>query len=479
MLRYDTFAGGQWKPTEQGFATFDPASAGRQVGQYSATAVESIDPMLATAQAAQADWARRPALERVAVLREWLGGLRRLEQPLAEAIVMEQGKPLAEARGEVAKSLQEFECMLGHAAGLGGTVAGNARAGVRSLVLRRPRGVIAGVTPWNFPILTPLRKIAPALAFGNAIVLKPSELSPGAACLVADSSRDSLPAGLLQLVLGGADVGRALVANPRVAGVTFTGSVATGKAIYAMAAGNLTEVSLELGGKNAAIVDAIDDPDACLDQIVAAAFACSGQRCTAISRVIVVESRLESVIAGLKQRIEALRPGPGMQPGVTLGPLVSAAQRQRVQQLVERGLAESGQLVTGGGPATEPGLADGHFYQPTLIRDVEPGSLLAQEEIFGPVLSVLSCRDMDEALTIANGVAFGLTAALFSSDPAVIERFLDASETGMLHVNHGTTPESHMPFLGIKASGVGACSVGPGCAAFYTTEHAAYVKPAP
>ncbi|MDE3130073.1 MAG: aldehyde dehydrogenase family protein, partial [Acidobacteriota bacterium] len=259
-------------------------------------------------------------------------------------------------------------------------------------------------------------------------------------------------------------------------GVTFTGSVATGKRIYALAAENLAEISLELGGKNAAVIHDVKDLDACLDQITTAACMCAGQRCTAISRVIVRRPLLHAVSDGLVKRAERAVLGDGLQPGTTMGPLTNERQLVRVAAMVQAGAKEGAKVLTGGRPARVPGLERGYFYAPTVLADVAPSMSVAREEIFGPVISVLAYDDLDEAFAILNGVEYGLTSALFSGDNSVVQRFVDESENGMLHVNHGTIPDNHMPFGGVKASGVGAYSVGPSAVSFYTTEHSVYIK---
>ena len=406
----------------------------------------------------------------------FLAALQARAEQIAEAITLEQGKPLAESRGETAKSLQEARAMAGHLLHAGGEVLPSARPGFRNMVVRRPRGVIAAITPWNFPILTPMRKIAPALLYGNAIILKPSEFTPATACLIADAGRGILPDGVLQLVQGDGSVGDALCRLPAVAGVTFTGSVATGRKIYASAAANLAELSLELGGKNAAIVNDTDDLDQCLDQIVGAAFMCAGQRCTAISRVIVNADLEKQALDGLVGRARAVALGDGMAEGISMGPLTNKAQFERVTAMVDAGLKEGAKPLVGAEPARLQGLESGYFYAPSVLANVTPDMSVAREEIFGPVISVLSYRNLDEAFAILNGVEYGLTSCLFSNDQRVIQRFVDESQNGMIHVNHGTVPDNHMPFGGVKNSGVGAYSVGLSAAQFYTTEHSVYLR---
>jgi aldehyde dehydrogenase (NAD+) len=317
-----------------------------------------------------------------------------------------------------------------------------------------------------------MRKISPAIVFGNAIILKPSEFTPATACLIADTAKGILPDGLLQIVNGGADAGAGLVAARGIDGVTFTGSVATGKRIYAAAAQNLAEISLELGGKNAAVVHDAADLGACLDQISTAAFMCAGQRCTAVSRVLVNRTLLRDVVDGLADRAKRQVLGDGMDPATTMGPLTNEAQLNRVSAMVAAGVKEGARPIAG----CEAPADKGYFFRPTILADVAPQMSVAREEIFGPVISVLAYDSLDEAISVLNGVEYGLTSALFSNDNAVIQRFVDESESGMIHVNHGTIPDNHMPFGGIKSSGVGAYSVGASAAGFYTTEHSVYIK---
>ncbi|MCV0397152.1 MAG: aldehyde dehydrogenase family protein [Rhizobiaceae bacterium] len=467
---------GKWVDGEgPAFSTFNPARPGEVVGNYRSAGSGQIAQAGRAARAAQAKWRSLPAAERVKVVGRFLAEVERRSEPIARSITLEQGKPLAESRNETAKALGEAAAMAGHVLSGGTERMADARPGFRNMVTRRPRGVIAAITPWNFPILTPMRKIAPALMHGNAILLKPSEFTPATVCLIAEASEGILPPGLLQVLPGDGRVGAEMVALPEVSGVTFTGSVATGKRIYALGAQTLAELSLELGGKNAAVVNDTDDLDACLDQIAGAAFMCAGQRCTAISRVIVAEPLRQGVEEGLAARARAQRQGDGLDEGVTLGPLTSAAQYARVRDLVEAGRAQGARVVTGGEAGDDP-ERNGYFYPATILADVTPDMGVAREEIFGPVISVLSYRTLDEAFATLNAVDYGLTSALFSNDYRVIQRFVAESESGMLHVNHGTIPDNHMPFGGIKDSGVGAYSVGASAANFYTTEHSVYLK---
>ncbi|QCT20484.1 aldehyde dehydrogenase [Jejubacter calystegiae] len=467
-------AGQRQSAAGQLWHTHNPAHPGRAVGEYRFTAPEQLDEVVALARQAQRQWREVPQIQRVGQVQRFIDAIALRREEIARAIVLEQGKPWDEALGEVDKSCAEARMMAAFACSEQGRVMPTARPGFTNSIRWRPLGVVAAITPWNFPILTPMRKLAPALLFGNAIILKPSEYTPAAACLVAECARDILPDGLLQLIAGQGEVGAALVGHPGVDGVTFTGSVAVGRQIYQGAAQHLARVSLELGGKNAAIIHDTDDMDQTLDAISGAALACSGQRCTSISRVLVPAERENEVVAGLKARLQTLVAGDGLQQGVTLGPLIHDAHLQKVSAMVRQALDDGATLICGAEALSPPQAPEGFFYAPTLLTGVTPHMVIAREEIFGPVITVQRYSTFDEALAIVNDVEYGLTAALFSQDNQLIERFARECETGMLHINHGSVPDNHMPFGGVKHSGVGEHSVGPDAFRFYMTEHAVY-----
>lgn len=475
--RYGALIAGKWRELgAEIFETRNPASPATVVGQYGASSAGEVADAIAAAIKAQSAWGALPATERIRLCSEFFAAIGRRGEDLAHAITLEQGKPLAEARNETSKALAEAAAMASHVLSSGSQSVPEARPGFQNMISRRPRGVIAAITPWNFPILTPMRKIAPALLFGNAIIVKPSEFTPATMCLIGEAAQETLPGGLVQIVLGSGRTGADLVGSVGIDGISFTGSVGTGRKIYALGAANLAELSLELGGKNAVIINDVDDLDACLDQVAAAAFMCAGQRCTAISRVLVAEALQNDVEAGLAARARRQTVGDGTQNGVTVGPLTNRAQFDKVCAMVQTSRSENARVVEGGRAHVTDPDRQGYFFQPTIISDVKPSMAAAREEIFGPVITISSYDTIDEAFAILNGVEYGLTSALFSQDASLIQRFIKESQNGMLHINHGTIPDSHMPFGGIKNSGVGAYSVGASAVSFYTTEHSVYLK---
>jgi aldehyde dehydrogenase (NAD+) len=341
-----------------------------------------------------------------------------------------------------------------------------------------PLGVVAAICPWNFPVVTPVRKIAPAIAFGNTVVFKPASLTPWSAVFLMQLlEKAGLPAGVVNMVVGpGSAVGECLVTDRRVKGITFTGSSDIGARIYEKAARRLASVQLELGGKNPAIVFQYDDLEGAAREIVSAAFLCSGQRCTALSRVIVCDEQADALVEKILGHVSRIQVGDGMVDGTTMGPLISRAQFDIVDGYVRKGVESGCKLLVGGSALVGNPDAEGYYYAPTVFDGVLPDSPLAMEEIFGPVLPVIRVREPDEAISVANGTRYGLAASVFTSRLALTHRFATKVEAGMIHINHGTASQAHVPFGGKKDSGQGAYSIGPTARDFFTSVKAVYAK---
>lgn len=455
------------------YETVNPASPSEKVGRYGIMSADDLGKVIEQANSAQAEWAKVPGLERSQRLNAFIDAVEARADELATAGTLEQGKLFRESKGETLKCCAEGRFSVGEAARMGAMAIASGRAGFSNQILRRPRGVIFCISPWNFPISTPMRKICPALAFGNAVVMKPSQFTPGANFLLAEISKEFFPENLIQVAMVSGRVASEAIASADIHGVSFTGSVPTGKLVYAAAAKNLIPVQLELGGKNGAILNDTDDLDSAVSQILGAAFMTSGQRCTAISRVIVHKNIASKAKEALAAKAAAMKMGPGMETETDIGPLCNLPHWKDVCEVTEKAIAEGAKPLTGGSSPGDPG--DGYYYTPTVLDDVQHHSIAGQQEIFGPVLSVLEYDTFDQAMEMLNGTEFGLTSALFSNRNDLIQRFLAESQNGMIHVNHGTVPDNNMPFGGIKNSGVGAYSVGPTAVNFYTSEHSAYV----
>ena len=457
------------------FETVNPARPAEVVGRYSWTDEAEIADIIARANAAQTLWAKVPGLERGARLNAFLNAVEANAERIAESITLEQGKILAEAKGETMKGATEGRFMVGEAARMGATPISTGRPNFSNQILRRPRGTIFCVSPWNFPAMTPLRKMCPAIAFGNAVIFKPSQFTPAANYILCEIAQEFFPDGLVQMAMIGGRRASELIAQENIQGVSFTGSVATGRLVGRAAADNLIPAQLELGGKNAAILNDCDDLDHAVTQIFGAAFQTGGQRCTSISRVL-VKSDLADAAKGLfVQKARGAVLGDGMDPATTMGPLCNRQHWQDVVTTTNTAIAEGAVPLAGGSVPDSAGDSGGYFYPPTILGNVTHASTAGQVEIFGPVLSILEYEEFDEAIHIMNDTEFGLTSALFSNQNSLVHRFLAESQNGMMHVNHGTVPDNNMPFGGIKNSGVGAYSVGPTAINFYTSEHAAYV----
>lgn len=476
--RHCSYIDGGWRSPADGqtHETTDPGQPGRTVARYALATEQDVDQAVAAAVAAAPGWAATPAPSRGELVFELVDAWAQCVDKLGEVVTSEMGKPLHESRGEATRAINEMRFWAGEAWRLGERNFPSAREDMDAYVVRQPIGVVAGITPWNFPILSPIRKAIPALVCGCPIVLKPALEAPGASVILAELlDQVGVPAGVFNLLLGrGREVGARLAAHPDVAGITFTGSTPVGIGIGEQAAARNAKVQLEMGGKNAAVVVGAKDHYAVAQEIVKAAFTASGQRCTSISRVIVPRDEQTSLEEALAREAERLTVGHGLESGTDMGPLASQAQFDKVTGYLELAGKEGHRVVSGGGKIA--GL-EGFYLEPTIISDVPRGSALAVEEIFGPVLVVVPVDSFDEAVEVNNETPYGLTASIFSDDPELAQQFIRRSATGMVHVNHGTNSEGHLPFGGVKDSGRGAYGIGDTSKEFFTELKAVYRKP--
>jgi aldehyde dehydrogenase (NAD+) len=480
MDRHENFIDGNWAPPqgEKYYTRENPAHPEQIIGEFPASTPADVDAAVSAAKNALAEWSATPGPKRGALLFKFADLLENSKQELARIITLEQGKPLSESTGEVGRAAVEARFMAGEASRSYGQTFPSERAGVTCCTIAQPLGVVAAVCPWNFPVVTPVRKMAPALAYGNTVVLKPASLTPWSSVYLMRLVEEAgFPRGVVNLIVGlGSAVGDALVSDRRIAGISFTGSTGIGSRIYGMAALRLSPVQLELGGKNPAVIIDYDDLDGAAKEIASAAFQCSGQRCTALSRVIVLESQADAFVSKLVSEVERIKVGDGMLADTTMGPLVSKGQLNSVDGYVRQAEREGLSVLTGGKTLVVDPERDGYYYGATIFDHVPPESPLAEEEIFGPVLPIIRVRDVDEAIAVANATSYGLAAALFSCRREVISRFTTTIECGMIHINHGTASQAHVPFGGRKNSGQGAFSIGPTAKEFFTQVKTIYVK---
>jgi acyl-CoA reductase-like NAD-dependent aldehyde dehydrogenase len=344
--------------------------------------------------------------------------------------------------------------------------------------VRDPLGVVACITPWNFPIAIPAWKVAPALVAGNAVVFKPATLTPLCAAQVVQCFIDGgVPDGVLNMVLGPGDaLSRAIIDDERVKAISFTGSNAVGRRLYAQAAQRLCKVQLEMGGKNAVIVMDDADLEKAAESVAGGAFGATGQRCTATSRAVVVRSRLVDFTELLAAKADTWRAGDGLVDGVRLGPIVDDTQLRKVRDRIEAGKKEGARVVRDGSAPSKPDLKAGYFVEPTIFADVDPNMSVAQEEIFGPVVSIIPANDFESALAAANSVGYGLSSSIYTRDLRTAFRYAEESEAGMLHINIPTVGgEAQVPFGGIKDSGFGDRECGTAAFDFFTEQRVVYV----
>ncbi|MDQ0218685.1 aldehyde dehydrogenase family protein [Peribacillus cavernae] len=469
-ITVNNYIAGKWVPASNNetYTRENPANTEEIVSISPKSTEEDANKAVEAAHEAFQTWSKISPINRGKYLYRFAELLESEKNEVAELLTKEQGKPLSESLGEVNKTISEVRFTAGEASRLSGDTLPSERENVSIRTVRVPKGVIAAISPWNFPLVTPLRKIAPALVSGNTVVFKPASITVAMGAKIVELfEKAGLPEGVLNLIIGsGRSVGNQIVNHPKVQGITFTGSTGVGSNIYEQASKRLIQVQLEMGGKNAAIIYDCPDIKNAIDQIVPAAFAATGQRCTSISRIIVNENDIDQVVAALKQKTDAYVIGDGLDKQTTLGPLVSQEQLETTQKYVQIGLEEGATLVTGGKASAQE--KQGYFHEPTIFTDVKPDARIAKEEIFGPVLVVLTASSFNEALDICNDTEYGLAASCFTQNKSYQDLFVSQVQAGMLHVNNGTVSESHAPFGGLKHSAIGPYSIGSTAKDFFT-----------
>lgn len=476
---FQNFIAGAWSDAATGerFDNRNPADTTDLIGTFPKSGKADVDRAVAAAQRGFAQWSRTPAPVRGEVLRRVGEILLDKKEPIARAMTREMGKVLVETRGDVQEGIDTAFYAATEGRRLFGRVVPSELRSKWAMTYRRPIGVAGIITPFNFPLAVPTWKIFPALLSGNAVVWKPSEDVPHTANLLVDVLLEAgVPPDAVQLVHGSGETGRVLVEHPGVSLVSFTGSTATGSKIGETCGRLHKRLSLEMGGKNAMIV--LDDADLelALDGVLWGAFGTTGQRCTATSRLIVQAGVHDRFVRMICDRAEGLRLGPGLEPDTQVGPLIRDASRQKVETYVGIGKKEGAAVLTGGGPPEGRAFAAGWFYRPTVLGGVRPGHRVEQEEIFGPVLSVIRVADLDEAIKVNNDVVYGLSSAIYTRDVNRAFQAMEALDNGITYVNAPTIgAEAHLPFGGVKQTGNGHREGGWAVYDFYTETKVLYV----
>ena len=480
VVTYKNYIGGQWVESVSGrtYPITNPASKDTVLGEFQTSVSEDALRAVAAAQHALPGWAETPAPVRAGVLFRALEILRQRGGEIARTITLEEGKPLSDSQGEAKRAMNIIEYAAGEGRRMFGYTTPSELPNTVAYTVRRPLGVVAIITPWNFPIAIPAWKIAPALICGNTLVFKPASGTPLSAIKLVEVFEEAgLPPGVLNLITGpGSSVGDALVKSPVVKGISFTGSTEVGTGIYTQGARLLKKVQCEMGGKNAVILLADADLDKALGGIVQGAFGSTGQRCTATSRVIVEAPVYDEFLEQLIDRTSKLKIGDGLDPQVDISPLSSQNQFDKVMEYIGIG-AEEGARLAYGGHSLSGGIYDrGYYVEPTIFTDVDPDMRVAQEEIFGPVLTVFKAADLEDAIRISNNVKFGLSSSVYTKDLSRAFQYINTVETGMVHVNAPTLGgEVHLPFGGLKSSGVGHREQGTEAVEFFSEVITVYI----
>lgn len=451
LLRTQCLIDGQWIG-DGDEEIFNPAT-GAVLGKVPRLGHEAAEEAVAAANAALPAWRSQTAKERSAILRKWFDLIMANQEDLAQILTAEQGKPLAEARGEIAYAASFIEFFAEEAKRIHGETLPSPKADGRIMVLRQPLGVVAAITPWNFPAAMIARKVGPALAVGCTMVLKPAPETPFTALALADLACEAgVPAGVLNVVTGDAvAIGQAWCSSEIVRGLSFTGSTPIGKLLMRQCADTVKKLGLELGGNAPFIVFDDADIDAAVDGAMASKFRNMGQTCVCANRIYVQESIHDAFVAKLTAKVAAMKVGPGTEEGVTQGPLINQAAVAKVQSHVADAVAQGASLQTGGKVSS----LGGTFFEPTVITGVTASMKFAQEETFGPVAPIFRFKTEAEVIAAANDTPFGLQSYFYTKDLARAFRVAEALESGIVGVNSGLTSSEGVPFGGIKQSGLG------------------------
>jgi aldehyde dehydrogenase (NAD+) len=480
MTTYGNYIAGEWKQARSGdtFESRSPSDTSDLIGVFPASQAEDVDAAITAAAEAAQGWRNTSAITRANLLHKAAEILGSRVNDVGRELAREEGKTLKEGIGETGRAVQILRYYAGDVQQPDGEHYPSANPKTLLYSVREPIGVVGIITPWNFPIAIPAWKIAPAVAFGNTVVFKPASYTPLLALRFIEALAEAgLPPGVVNLVTGSASkVGDPLVNDPRVSAISFTGSEEVGRGIAKIAAGRGAKIQLEMGGKNPAIVLADADLDHALNHVVSGAMWSTGQKCTATSRAIVDASIADSFTSRLAERIEGLAVGDPLADSTQVGPLISEEAVERVLGEVESAEQDGARLLAGGARLSSDNRERGYFMAPTLFGNVEPDSRLGQEELFGPVLGVITAENLDQAIELANSVKYGLSASIFTRDLGKALTFAHGIQAGIVHINSETPgAEPQVPFGGYKSSSSYSREQGKSAREFYTQVKTVYI----
>jgi alpha-ketoglutaric semialdehyde dehydrogenase len=477
---FHNFIDGEWRSSVSGdlFENRNPANADDLIGVFQKSTRTDVEEAVDAARLAYERWRLVPAPRRAELLFRAAALIAERKESLARDMTREMGKVLEEARGDVQEAVDMTFFMAGEGRRQHGQTAPSELRDKFAMSIRQPLGVCSVITPWNFPMAIPSWKIIPALVCGNTVVFKPATLTPLSAInFVKILEEAGIPRGVVNLVTGGGgEVGNALLVSDTVRVVSFTGSTDVGRTVSEHAAPSFKKVHLEMGGKNVVMVMEDANLELAVEGCLWGGFGTTGQRCTAASRVVVHENVYEPFLEAFVARARDLRVGDGLRPDTQVGPLVSEGQRETVVKYVEIGRQEGARLMCGGHALTTGSFAKGSFHEPTIFADVAPSMRIAQEEIFGPVVSVIPCHSFEDAIAIGNGVDYGLSASIYTQDINRAFAAMRDMDTGIFYVNAPTIgAEVHLPFGGTKATGNGHREAGTAALDVFSEWKSVYV----
>ncbi|MCH8313548.1 MAG: aldehyde dehydrogenase family protein [Nitrospinae bacterium] len=477
---YKNFIGGEWKASSGGetFENVNPANLKEVVGRFQQSTLKDVNEAVSAAASALPGWKKTPAPKRGEILFRVAEHLVKHKEALAQDMTREMGKVIKETRGDVQEAIDMGYFAAGEGRRLGGETVPSELTDKFCMSVRMPVGVIAAITPWNFPLAIPSWKLFPALIAGNTVVIKPASDTPLSVYHFMKVLEEAgLPPGVVNYVTGsGTGTGTPLLDHPKVDLVSFTGSTDTGSLVAQHCARQMKQYSLEMGGKNAILVMDDADLNLAVEGVVWGAFGTTGQRCTACSRVIVHKKILKKFTSLLVKRTKELKLGDGLDKKTDVGPLINGEQREKVNGYCKIGVDEGAQLLIGGGAHRAGGCSKGVFFKPTIFGDVAPKMRIAQEEIFGPVLSVISCRSLDHGIKIINDSAFGLSSSIYTQDVNRAFRAIEFLDTGITYINSSTIgAEIQLPFGGTKGTGNGHREAGTAALETFTEWKSVYV----
>ncbi|MFD2655885.1 alpha-ketoglutaric semialdehyde dehydrogenase GucD [Gracilibacillus thailandensis] len=478
---YLNYIGGEWKETVSGevLASYNPANKHEVVGSVQNSTISELDEAVAQAKKAQKAWRKLAGAERGNYLYKAAAMLEENLEEIAITMTKEMGKSLPEAKGETNRGIQILKYYAGEGMRSDGDVIPSTDASALMFSKRVPIGVVGVITPWNFPVAIPIWKMAPALIYGNSVVLKPAtEGAVTAAKVIECFDKAGFPAGVINFVTGsGSVIGQGLAEHTDVHAVTFTGSNQVGKNIGKIVAARGGKYQLEMGGKNPIIIAEDADVEAAVDATLSGGLKSTGQKCTCSSRVIVQSSIYEQFKQRLMEKAQDIKVGDGMEASTWMGPCASEGQFNTVKHYIAEGQEEGATLVLGGNQLTEGNLKDGYYIEPTIFEDVTTDMTIAQEEIFGPVLALMKVDTVEEAIDLANDVEFGLSASIFTKNIDHILSFIDDIEAGLVRINSETAGvELQAPFGGMKASSSYSREQGQAAKEFFTTTKTVFLK---